>query len=81
MSKTKPETTAETTSTAAETAVTPAVSEQQPMPVPKGGWPLDEYSGKAGHYVRDPFTGVRRRVADANGKPAAPNEGASPDPV
>ena len=31
----------------------------QPMPEPEGGWPADEFTGKGGSYVRDPFTGVR----------------------
>jgi hypothetical protein len=31
----------------------------QPMPEPEGGWPADEYTGKAGQFVRDPFTGIR----------------------
>ena len=30
-----------------------------PMPMPEGGWPADEFTGKPGSYVRDPFTGVR----------------------
>ncbi len=34
------------------------------MQEPEGGWPADEYTGKAGSYVRDPLTGVRRPVAD-----------------
>lgn len=33
-----------------------------PMPVPAGGWPPDEFSGLAGRFVRDPYTGVRRRA-------------------
>jgi hypothetical protein len=33
-----------------------------PMPVPAGGWPPDEFSGMAGRFVRDPYTGVRRRA-------------------
>lgn len=34
--------------------------ERKPLPVPAGGWPADEFTGKAGRFVRDPFTGVRR---------------------
>lgn len=34
----------------------------QPLPVPPGGWPADEFTGLGGDYVRDPFTGVRSRV-------------------
>jgi hypothetical protein len=30
-----------------------------PMAEPEGGWPADEFTGKGGSYVRDPFTGVR----------------------
>lgn len=32
---------------------------RQPMPVPEGGWPADEFTGKGGSYVRDPYTGLR----------------------
>jgi len=28
--------------------------------MPPGGWPRDEFTGRAGRYVRDPVTGVRR---------------------
>ena len=30
-----------------------------PLLEPEGGWPVDEFTGKGGSYVRDPFTGVR----------------------
>lgn len=33
--------------------------ERLPMPEPEGGWPADEFTGKGGSYVRDPFTGIR----------------------
>lgn len=36
------------------------VEERQPMKEPQGGWPPDEFTGKGGSYIRDPFTGVRR---------------------
>ncbi|MBU0749150.1 MAG: hypothetical protein KKG67_20400 [Gammaproteobacteria bacterium] len=36
--------------------------ERTPMPVPPGGWPRDQYTGKPGSYLRDPYTGVRRPV-------------------
>lgn len=36
----------------------------QPMPEPVGGWPADQYTGVAGQYVRDPFTGVRRPATE-----------------
>jgi len=31
----------------------------QPMAEPEGGWPADEFTGKGGSYVRDPYTGIR----------------------
>lgn len=37
---------------------------RQPMPMPEGGWPPDEFTGKAGRFERDPFTGVRHRVEE-----------------
>lgn len=43
-------------------ASTPAPT---PMPEPAGGWPRDAYTGKAGSYVRDPFTGIRRPAPGA----------------
>ena len=45
---------------------------RQPMAVPAGGWPADEFTGKAGSFERDPHTGIRTR-ADA---PTAPRPGA-----
>ena len=43
-----------------------------PMAEPAGGWPADEFTGIGGSYVRDPFTGIRSRVApDAPAVPAA----------
>lgn len=42
-----------------------AVDAPQPMPEPEGGWPADEFTGKGGSYVRDPFTGVRTPAAVA----------------
>lgn len=52
---------------------TPATQseERQPMAVPAGGWPPDEFTGKAGRFYRDPFTGRRRRVEEPT-KPKAP---------
>ena len=32
---------------------------REPLPVPPGGWPPDEFTGQAGRFVRDPFTGKR----------------------
>jgi hypothetical protein len=38
----------------------PATTEARtPMAEPEGGWPADEYTGKGGSYVRDPYTGIR----------------------
>lgn len=34
------------------------------MQEPEGGWPADEFTGKGGSYIRDPYTGIRR-PADA----------------
>ena len=39
-------------------------AERVPMAEPEGGWPADEYTGKAGSYVRDPYTGLRRPADD-----------------
>lgn len=41
-----------------------AVAVQAPacVPEPEGGWPVDEFTGVGGSYVRDPLTGVRRPV-------------------
>lgn len=36
--------------------------ERKPMAEPEGGWPADEFTGEPGHFVRDPFTGVRSRA-------------------
>lgn len=38
--------------------------ERLPMPEPMGGWPPDEFTGLAGRFVRDRFTGVRSRAAE-----------------
>lgn len=37
---------------------------REPLPVPPGGWPPDEFTGQAGRFVRDPFTGLRSRASD-----------------
>lgn len=42
---------------AADATNAPALAQE-----PEGGWPPDEYSGKAGRYVRDPVTGKRHPV-------------------
>ncbi|MBL8387009.1 MAG: hypothetical protein JNK17_02110 [Hydrogenophaga sp.] len=44
---------------------------RQPMPEPEGGWPADEYTGQAGTFIRDPFTG--RRYPEGN-PPADPEQ-------
>lgn len=36
-----------------------------PMAEPEGGWPADEFTGEPGHFVRDPYTGVRSRATVA----------------
>lgn len=36
-----------------------APQERLPLIEPQGGWPADEFTGKGGSYVRDPFTGKR----------------------
>ncbi len=40
------------------------ITERQPLPIPEGGWPADEFTGEAGKFVRDPFTGVRSRAVE-----------------
>lgn len=52
---TKPTPTPTTTPTAGDEVST----ERTPMPMPEGGWPADEFTGKGGSYVRDPYTGIR----------------------
>ena len=50
------------------------VAQAQVMAEPEGGWPADEFTGEPGHFVRDPFTGVRSRAmppAVATGEPVA----------
>lgn len=44
-------------------AVVAEVDERKPMPVPDGGWPADEFTGLGGDYVRDPYTGIRRKAS------------------
>lgn len=51
-----------TTAAGGDEAAAGDVEARKPMPVPEGGWPPDEFTGKGGNYERDPFTGVRRRV-------------------
>ncbi len=43
---------------------TQEIAERQPLPIPEGGWPADEFTGEAGKFVRDPFTGVRSRAVE-----------------
>lgn len=45
---------------------------RQPMAEPAGGWPADEFTGQAGSFARDPYTGKRTRLE----KPTAPRPGA-----
>lgn len=42
----------------------PYLGERMPLPVPEGGWPADEFTGMAGSFVRDPFTGIRQPASD-----------------
>lgn len=56
-------TAADTTATGAATDTTQP-EERQPLPVPEGGWPADEYTGKPGTFVRDPYTGIRTPQAE-----------------
>ena len=46
---------------------------RQPMAVPAGGWPADEFTGKAGSFERDPYTG-KRRCVDEPTEPAKPRD-------
>lgn len=48
-----------------------AGEERKPLAMPEGGWPADEFTGQAGSFERDPFTGQRRRVEEAT-LPAKP---------
>lgn len=59
-------------------AVVTTGEERKPMPVPEGGWPADEFTGQAGSFERDPFTGKRRRVEEPTqpAKPQAPRTAA-----
>lgn len=44
-----------------------AEAPRQPMPEPEGGWPADEFTGQAGSFARDPYTGKRSRLEEATG--------------
>jgi hypothetical protein len=58
---------ADTTATGVATdvgAATDQPQERQPLPVPDGGWPADEYTGVAGTFVRDPYTGIRTPLVE-----------------
>lgn len=46
-------------------AVATTGDERKPMAMPEGGWPADEFTGQAGSFERDPFTGLRHRVEEA----------------
>lgn len=47
--------------------------ERKPLPVPEGGWPPDEFTGVAGNFIRDPYTGIRTRApAPVEDQPADP---------
>lgn len=48
------------TSKSAAPASTPSSEAPSLAAMPPGGWPRDEFTGRAGRYVRDPATGLRR---------------------
>lgn len=56
---------------AAVAAAPAATGDRQPMPMPPGGWPRDQYTGLPGSYVRDPFTGIRRPAGEPAAAPVA----------
>lgn len=37
---------------------------RQPLQEPEDGWPADEFTGQAGSFSRDPFTGTRSRLEE-----------------
>lgn len=55
-----------------EAQPTEATETRKPLPMPAGGWPADEFTGQAGSFARDPYTGKRTRVQE----PTAPRPGA-----
>lgn len=54
-------------------------AERKPMPMPEGGWPPDEFTGQAGSFERDPYTGKRRRVEEPT-EPQKPKAERKPAP-
>jgi hypothetical protein len=56
---------------AAAATATQAAPAPTPMPEPAGGWPRDQFTGQAGRFVRDPFTGIRRRADETASAQAA----------
>lgn len=64
--------------TEAAEATGTASDPRQPMAEPAGGWPADEFTGQAGSFERDPYTGKRRRVEEPTqpAKPRAPRNAA-----
>lgn len=61
---------------------------RQPLPVPPGGWPRDNYTGHFGYFRRDPATGVRepadeatRRAMEARGITSATGPIGEPAPT
>lgn len=58
----KPGGAATSTATAPAEAGADQAQQRKPLPEPEGGWPADEFTGLAGRFVRDPFTGKRRRA-------------------
>jgi hypothetical protein len=61
--------------TASQPAGASAAPAPTPMPEPEGGWPRDEFSGLAGDFVRDPFTGIRSRAPASAPAAATPADG------
>ena len=57
-------------------AVATTGEERKPMAMPEGGWPADEFTGQAGSFERDLYTGKRRRV-DEPTEPAKPRDRAA----
>lgn len=57
---------------AKRTPTIPASLDEPPMQTtgpqvltePEGGWPPDEFTGQAGSFIRDPYTGVRTRAPE-----------------
>ncbi len=42
------------------------------MQEPAGGWPADEFTGMAGTFIRDPYTGKRHPEGQTSGEQEQP---------